>query len=167
VLITNEFHEFCWSTISEISDDGKAPYGPKFIHILIMSKTRGVHVQYDMKGWCGKRPEPSWPKVGPGSPTPLAVRPSPGQFPKTIFTTCQSKSVRGVSNVGNAMERLNLAAQPSCMVGRPDKWASRAQCSARAPPYSSYKNHHAPPGSECEESEVWPHIELLSSFFVE
>jgi hypothetical protein len=42
VLITNEFHEFCSSTIKGTSDDEKAPYGQKSIHILIMSKTRGV-----------------------------------------------------------------------------------------------------------------------------
>jgi hypothetical protein len=48
----------------------------------------------------------------------------------------------------------NLAAQPSCMVGRPDKWASHTQSSARAPPYSSYKYHGAPPGRKCEKSEV-------------
>jgi hypothetical protein len=43
---------------------------------------------------------------------------------------CPSKSVRGVSNVGKAVERLNLPTQPSCMAGRPDKFASRAQSSA-------------------------------------
>jgi hypothetical protein len=37
--------------------------------------------------------------------------------------------------------------------GRPDKWASHAQSSARAPPYS-YKYHDAPPDRRCEESEV-------------
>jgi hypothetical protein len=48
----------------------------------------------------------------------------------------------------------NLAARPSFMADRLDKWASRAQYSARAPPYSSYKYHGAPPGRKCEESEV-------------
>jgi hypothetical protein len=47
----------------------------------------------------------------------------------------------------NAMQGGNLAA-------RPDKWASRGQSLARAPPYSSYKYHAAPPGGKCEESEV-------------
>jgi hypothetical protein len=154
VLITNEFHEFCWSTILWTSDNGKVLYGPKSIHILIMSKPRGVHRQYDMKGRCGTKPGPSWPNVGSAGPTPLASRPGPGTFPKTIFTTCQSKSVRGVSNVGNAVEWLNLAVGPICMATRPDKWASRTQSSARAPPYSTYKYPHAPPSRECEESEV-------------
>jgi hypothetical protein len=48
----------------------------------------------------------------------------------------------------------NLAARPSCVAGRSDKWASHAQSSSRAPPYSSYKKHGAPPGKKCEESEV-------------
>jgi hypothetical protein len=34
----------------------------------------------------------------------LASRPGPGAFPKAIFTMCQSKSVRRVSNVGKAVE---------------------------------------------------------------
>jgi hypothetical protein len=66
---------------------------------------------------------------------------------------CQSKSVRIISNVGKVVEQLNLAARPSCMAGRPDNWASRAQSSARAPSYS-YKYPCAPPGKKCEESEV-------------
>jgi hypothetical protein len=57
-----------------------------------------------------------------------------------------------------------VAARPSFMAGRPDKWASRAQSSARALPYSSYKYHGAPPGRKCEESEVEPPIVLSSSF---
>jgi hypothetical protein len=57
---------------------------------------------------------------------------------------CQSKSVRGVSNVGKAVERLNVAARPSFMAGRPDKWASHAQSLARALPYTSYKYLGAP-----------------------
>jgi hypothetical protein len=154
VLITNKFHEFCWFTFSGTSDDGKAPYGPKSIHILIMSKTRGVHGQYDMRGRRGTRFGPSRPKVGPVGPTPLASRPGPGAFPKAIFTMCQSKLVRRVSNVGKGVEWLNLAIRPSCMVGWPDKWTSHAQSSTRTPSYSSYKNPHAPPRRGCQESEV-------------
>jgi hypothetical protein len=146
VLITNEFHEFYWSTITGTLDDEKTPYGPKSIHILIISKTRGVHGQYDTKRRRGTRPRPRWPKVG------LAGWPGPGVFPKTVFTTCQSKLVRVVSNVGKAAERLNVAARPSFMAGRPDKWASHAQSSARALPYSSYKYLSAPPSRRCEES---------------
>jgi hypothetical protein len=154
VLITNEFHELCWSTISGTSNDGKAPYGSKSIHILIMSKTRGVHGQYDTKGQRGTRPRPSQPKVGLTGPTPLAGWPGPGTFPKTIFTTCQSKSIRGVSNMGKVVKQLNVAARPSFMADRPDKWASHVQSSSRAQPYSSYKYPRAPPGRKCEESEV-------------
>jgi hypothetical protein len=50
---------------------------------------------------------------------------------------CQSKSVRGVSNVGKVVQGGNLA-------GWPVKWASRVQSLATAPPYSSYKYHGAP-----------------------
>jgi hypothetical protein len=52
------------------------------------------------------------------------------------------------------VEGGNLAARPSCMAGQPNKWASRTQSLARAPPYSSYKYHGAPPDRKCEESEV-------------
>jgi hypothetical protein len=152
VLITNEFHEFCWSTILGRSDDGKAPYEPKIHTHLYYDQYKGVHRQYDMEGWCGTSHGSSQPKVGPVGPTPLAGRPCPGAFPRNIFTTCQSKSVRGVSIVAKAVERLNVAARPSFMAGRPDKCTSRArpsfmagrpdkctsraQSSARAEPYS-------------------------------
>jgi hypothetical protein len=42
-----------------------------------------------------------------------------------------------------AVQEGNLAVRPSCMAGRPDKWASRIQSSTRAPPYT-YKYHGAP-----------------------
>jgi hypothetical protein len=113
-----------------------------------MSKTRGVHRQYDMEGRCGTRLGPSRPKVGPVAPTRLAGPVGPDAFPKTIFTTSQTKLVRGVSNVRKVMERLNMATRPSCMAERPDKWASHVQSLARALPYSSYKYPHAPPGIE-------------------
>jgi hypothetical protein len=91
-----------------------------------MFKTKGVHEQYDTKERRGTMPGPSRPKLGPAGPTPLADRPGPGAFLESIFTICQSMSVRGVSNVGKAVEQLNLSARPSCMVGQPNKWASRA-----------------------------------------
>jgi hypothetical protein len=47
-----------------------------------------------------------------------------------------------------------LAARPSWMIDQLDMWASRAQYSARAPPYSSYKYHGAPPSRKYEEREV-------------
>jgi hypothetical protein len=56
--------------------------------------------------------------------------------------------------MGKVVERLNLAAWPGCMAGRADKGASRAQSSARAPPYTSYKYPRAPPDRKHEESEV-------------
>jgi hypothetical protein len=119
-----------------------------------MSKTRGVHRQYDTKGQRGTRPGPSQSKVEPVGHTPLADRPGPGVFQKTIFTTCQSKSISRVSNVKKVVERLNVAARPIFMTIWPDKWASRAQSLTRAPPYSAYKYPGAPPGRNCEESEV-------------
>jgi hypothetical protein len=56
--------------------------------------------------------------------------------------------------MGKAVQRLNVAARPSFMAGRLDKWASHAQSLARAPPYSSYKYPGAFPDRQCEESEV-------------
>jgi hypothetical protein len=47
--------------------------------------------------------------------------------------------------MGKVVQGENLAAQPSCMASRPVKWAPRAQSSATALPYSSYKYHGAPP----------------------
>jgi hypothetical protein len=41
---------------------------------------------------------------GASRPPPLADRPGPVAFPKIVFTMCQSKSVRGVSNMGKAVE---------------------------------------------------------------
>jgi hypothetical protein len=52
-----------------------------------------------------------------------------------------------------AVQGGNLATQPSFIAGWPDKWATRAQSSATAPP-CSYKYHGAPLGRKCEESEV-------------
>jgi hypothetical protein len=45
-----------------------------------------------------------------------------------------------------AVQGGNLAGRPSCMDGRPDKWAPSTQSLAIAPPYSSYKYHRAPLG---------------------
>jgi hypothetical protein len=47
VLITNEF---CLSSISTTSDDGKTSYGPKSMHIFNMSKISHSHREYDMRG---------------------------------------------------------------------------------------------------------------------
>jgi hypothetical protein len=154
VPVTNEFHEFCWSTISGTSDDRKISYGPKSIHIFIMSKIRHSHKQYDMKKWRDIKHKLNRAKVWSAGHITLAGRPCVGTFPKTVFTTCQSKSVRGVYNVGKAVQGANLSAQPSCMAGRPVKWAPCAQSSATTLTYSSYKYHGAPIGRKCEESEV-------------
>jgi hypothetical protein len=35
--------------------------------------------------------------------------------------------------VGKAVQQQNLAARPPKSIGRPDKWASRAPASAKAP----------------------------------
>jgi hypothetical protein len=53
-----------------------------------------------------------------------------------------------------AVQRGNLVAWLSCMTDRPDKWAPRAESSATAPTYSSYKCHGATLGKKCKESEV-------------
>jgi hypothetical protein len=39
----------------------------------------------------------------------------------------------------------NMATLPTCMAGRPDKWAPHAQSLTTALPYSSYEFHGAPP----------------------
>jgi hypothetical protein len=57
--ITNEFHEFCWSTISGTLDDGKASYGPKSMHNFNMSKIRHSHREYDTRVWCSTKHEPN------------------------------------------------------------------------------------------------------------
>jgi hypothetical protein len=96
VPITKEFHEFCRSTILGTLDDRKAPYWPKSLHIFIVSKIRHSHIQYDMRKWCGIKHRLNWAKVWPAYHMTLASRPCVGTFLKTIFTTCQRKSVRGV-----------------------------------------------------------------------
>jgi hypothetical protein len=59
-----------------------------------------------------------------------------------------------VSKRGSAQGIQCPKLQVGNLVARPDKWATHAQSSARAPPYSSYKYHGAPPSRKCEESEV-------------
>jgi hypothetical protein len=124
VLITNEFHEFCWSTISRTSDDGKASYEPKSMHIFNMSKIRHSHREYDTRGWCGTKPGPNWAKVGPVGPTSLAGRPGVGAFSNSALPTCQGMLVHGVSN---AQSQCGHKTWPP---GWPDKWAPWAPLSA-------------------------------------
>jgi hypothetical protein len=68
MLITNKFHEFCWFTISGTSDDGKASYGPKFIHIFIMYKPRVVTDNMTWGDDVAQSPgsaEPKWGRLAP------------------------------------------------------------------------------------------------------
>jgi hypothetical protein len=98
VFITNEFHEFCWSTFSGISDDGKALYGPKSMHIFNMSKIRHSHREYDTRGWCGIKSGPNRAKMEPTGPTSLVGRPGVGAFSNSSFPTCQGRSMHMLSN---------------------------------------------------------------------
>jgi hypothetical protein len=136
VHITYEFHEFCWFTISGTSDDGKASYGPKFKHILIMTKTRGSHRQYDMRGRRGTKPRPSRAKVLPAGPTPLVGRPRFGIFSKSAFNACQLKSTRRVSNVGKAV--------PTKKPPNQVKWPTGLTCGPPKPKLRP-RNRHNPP----------------------
>jgi hypothetical protein len=98
VLITNEFHEFCWSTISGISDDGKAPYGPKYMHIFIMTKIRHSHRKYDTRKWCATKHGLNRAKVWSAGHITLAGRACVVLFPKTVMSTCPAEVVLKVSN---------------------------------------------------------------------
>jgi hypothetical protein len=98
VLITNEFHELSWYTISGTSDDGKAPYGPKSMHLFIMSKIRHNHKQYDMRKWCGTKHRLTQAKVWLAGHVTLAGQPCVGAFPKTILSTCPEEAKLKVSN---------------------------------------------------------------------
>jgi hypothetical protein len=67
LLLTSSM-SFCCFTILGTSDDRKALYGPKSIHIFIMSKTRGSHRQFDMRRRRGTKPGPNQTKVGRPAP---------------------------------------------------------------------------------------------------
>jgi hypothetical protein len=95
-----------------------------------------------------------WHKTQDKPSQGMADWPRVGRFPKPIFTTCQSELVRGVSNVGKAVQGGNLATRASFMVGQPIKWARCDQSLATVPPYFSYKYHGAPPSRKCEEGDV-------------
>jgi hypothetical protein len=62
-----------------------------------------------------------------------ADKPRFGVFLKSAFTTCQAKSARRESKVEKVVQLQNLAARPPKSTGQPDKWASRAPTSAKAP----------------------------------
>jgi hypothetical protein len=99
VLITNEFHKFCWYTVSGTSDDKKAPSGPKSMHIFIMSKIRHSHRKHDMRKWCGTKHRLNRAKVCPAGHITLVGRPRVAAFPKIVLSTCPVEAVLKVSNV--------------------------------------------------------------------
>jgi hypothetical protein len=75
---------------------------------------------------------------------------------KNHFVYVSSRGgVQGI-HCPKAVQGGNLAAQPSCMAGRPDKLAPHAQSSATVPPYSSYKYHGAPPAQSVERVRFSP-----------
>jgi hypothetical protein len=116
VLITYEFHEFCWSTISGTSDDGKAPYGPKSMPIFIMSKIRHSHRKYDTRKWCGTKHGLNRAKVWPVSNITLAGWSCVGAILKTILFMCPTEAVVKVSN---AQRRCKEETWPPGQVGWP------------------------------------------------
>jgi hypothetical protein len=116
--MTNEFHEFCWSTISGTSDDEKALYGSKSMHIFNMSKIRNSHREYDTRGWCGTKPGPNWAKVGLAGPTSLVNRPGVGAFSNSAFPTYQGRSVHGASNAQSRFGQVSWPpSHPSWLTG--------------------------------------------------
>jgi hypothetical protein len=146
VPTTNEFHKFCWSTISGTSDDGKAPYEPKSMHTFIMSKIRHSHRQYDTREWRGTKHGLNRAMVWPAGHVLEHLQ--------NCFVYVSSRGGAQVIQCPKAVQGGILATRPSCMASRPDKWAPHAQYSATALPYSSYKYHGAPSGRKCKESEV-------------
>jgi hypothetical protein len=116
VLITNEFYKFCWSTILGTSDDGKAQYGPKSMHIFIMYEIRHSHRKYDMRKWCGTKHGLNRAKVWPTGHITLVVRPCVGIFPKIILSTCPAEAVLKVSN---AQRQCKEETWPPCQVAWP------------------------------------------------
>jgi hypothetical protein len=139
VFITNKFHEFCWSTISGTSDDEKAPYGPKSMHIFIMSKIRHSHRKYDTRKWCGIKHGLNRAKVWPAGH--LLVH-----FQKS-FCLCvyQRRCSRYPMPKGGARRKLGC---PARQVGLP------RQIFSQRTTLLLLKYHGAPPGRKCEESKV-------------
>jgi hypothetical protein len=109
VLITNEFHGFCWSTILGTSDDRKVSNRLKSMHIFNMSKIWHSHREYDTSGWYSTKLRPNWTKVGTTGPTSLAGRPAVGTFSNSALSTCQGRLVHGASN---AQSRCGLETWP-------------------------------------------------------
>jgi hypothetical protein len=130
VLITNEFHKFCWSTILGISDDGKASYVPKSMHIFNMSKIRHSHKKYDTRGWCGTKFEPNWVKVGSASQGLASFQ--------TLLCQCVKKGWR----TGHQMLKVGAAMK----LGRPATLAGRSAWQVLPPePHFQPKRQLNPP----------------------
>jgi hypothetical protein len=111
----------------------------------------------------------TWHKAWAQPSQGLAGRPCVGTFPKTVLSTCPAEAVLKVSNTQRrCKEETWLPSKVAWPVGRPDKWASRAQSSARTPPYSSYKYHGAPPVESVKKVRFSPPPKgLTNSIFVE
>jgi hypothetical protein len=98
VLITNEFHEFCSSTISGTSNDEKAPYGSKSMYIFIMSKISHSHRKYDTRKWYGIKHGLNRAKVWPTGHITSVGHSCVGGFLKIVLSTCLAEAVLKVSN---------------------------------------------------------------------
>jgi hypothetical protein len=124
VLITKEFHKFCWSTISGTLDEGKASYGAKPMHIFNISKIRYGHGEYDTRGWCGTKPGPNRTQVA------LAGQPGVGAFSNSTLPMCQGGSVHGVSNAQSRCgDKTWLPGHPS--------WPGGLTCAPPQAPFSA------------------------------
>jgi hypothetical protein len=75
---------------------------------------------------------------------------------KNCFVNVSSRGRAQGDQCLKAVQGGNMAARLGYIAGQPDKLASCTQSLARAPPYSSYKYHHALPSKKGEESEVYP-----------
>jgi hypothetical protein len=73
VLITNEFHEFCWFTILGTSDDRKPSYGPKSIISSLCPKPRVVTNNMTRVDNVTQSPGPAEPQWGQPAPPPWSA----------------------------------------------------------------------------------------------
>jgi hypothetical protein len=96
-----------------------------------------------------------------GSTEPWCGRPAMCcRIYKKCFVYGSSKGGNQGIQCPKAVQGENLATWPSCMDGRPDKWPSRAQSLARAPPYS-YKYHRAPLAKSVKRVRFRPPMFIL------
>jgi hypothetical protein len=75
---------------------------------------------------------------------------------KNHFIYVSSRGGAQGTQFPKAVQGGNLAARSSCMAGRPNKWAPRAQSSATTLPYSSDKYHGAPSVESVKTVRVSP-----------